>query len=33
MPTYLPASGSININGGDSRAINNIFGPEDMSAY
>lgn len=27
MPTYLPASGSININGGDSRAINNIFGP------
>lgn len=27
MPTYLPGSGSININGGDSRAINNIFGP------
>jgi len=27
MPTYLPSSGSININGGDSRAINNIFGP------
>jgi hypothetical protein len=27
MAVYLPNSGSININGGDSRAINNIFGP------
>lgn len=27
MPTYLPGSGSINLNGGDSRSINNIFGP------
>jgi len=34
MPTYLPSSGSINLNGGDSRAINNIFGPANsVSAY
>lgn len=34
MPTYLPSSGSINLNGGDSRAINNIFGPANsVPAY
>ena len=34
MAVYLPSSGSINLNGGDARAVNNIFGPANgVSPY